>query len=305
MIQVPTQSSPTGTNRARCSIFVHARRRVRQRARPRDPRPARRDARSPPTPRYPSPVRDDPRSRPGRDLHRSTLVHRDRRTGPRRPALGAAPPRCDEHTAERVDGPPHPRPGRRGAAGPGARRLGVAAHHHGRRVPGDRGGRQDFARSGRCRRSPDPSAGRARPRRRGCGRTTRGRGDDERDPAADRAARPGGYHRCGGHRPCTALSARHRRVHCRPRRALRVHRQSQPADAAEAVEGIAVENDTSIDVDSRARSRPARTPYRQGHRARRRSRLPACCAGVAGAADRHPGRPPECRGRLRDLFGGR
>lgn len=57
----------------------------------------------PPTPRYPAPVCHDPRPRTGRDLHRSMLVHRDRRIGPRPTAPGAEPARCGGCTSERVD----------------------------------------------------------------------------------------------------------------------------------------------------------------------------------------------------------
>ncbi len=93
VIQVPTQSPPPGTSRARKSIFAHARASARHQD-PRRPRPGTRS--SCPARGGATPVPCDPGGVGiGRDVRRGgTIVHRDRRMGRRRAHHGTGSARC-------------------------------------------------------------------------------------------------------------------------------------------------------------------------------------------------------------------
>lgn len=144
----------------------------------------------------------------------------------------------------------------------GDQSVDVAADQYDRRPTSDRCRRKDM-------RGAKDAAGRLThllARRPGSGqrrgpRASRGRRGNQRDPADRRPARLFRSHRCGGHR---------RRLACQRiitdyivGRAPRVHREEQSTRSPRSAEVVAMEQNSVLILDFRARSRKARATHDQ------------------------------------------
>ena len=175
----------------------------------------------------------------------------------------------------------------------------LAAHTRGRhrRQEGDRGGRQDHARSP----TRPPTCWRLRTRRAEWSWGSGGVGQVQRDPRPEGPARPLDPGGAVVTADATAHPEGHRPVDPQPRRPLRAHREEQPTRPETGAQGPTLEGRPGH-LERRHRSRRAGAAHRPDRRGPRAGRLPRRRPG--GADQTHQNRQQAQRRQEEDHRGG-